>query len=300
MGVMTAAIIVTYHPEPGHVSALIQLILPQVNRVLIIDNGTGVGLQDELRDLPILFLPNPKNIGLAAALNQGLSIAADFGEDAVVLLDQDSEPSGDMVERLQDAYASLSNTRKVAAVGPLLVDARNGKKQPFVRIGFPLNTKIVPDDDAAVACDYLITSGCYIPMTVLADVGMMDDALFIDNIDMDWSFRAKAKGYELFGVPTATMMHRIGDVLFDMPMGMGQVMVHSPKRLYYSSRNRVLLYRRKHVSWTWILQDVPRFALKFMRLVTFVKPRRKIARAMILGLFDGIAGRTGEPSYRFD
>ena len=53
---MTAAIIVTYHPEPGQVNALVQRILPQVNRVLIIDNGSGDGLQDELRDLPILLV----------------------------------------------------------------------------------------------------------------------------------------------------------------------------------------------------------------------------------------------------
>ena len=96
------------------------------------------------------------------------------------------------------------------------------------------------------------------------------------------------------------MLHAIGDTLLQLPLGMGDVMVHSPKRLYFSSRNRVLLYRRSHVSKTWVAQDVPRFVLKFARLVCLVKPRRKVARAMLLGLMDGIAGRSGEPTHRFD
>jgi len=48
--------------------------------------------------------------------------------------------------------------------------------------------------------DMLIASGCLIPADVLRDVGLMDDALFIDHVDTDWCMRARARGYRLLGV----------------------------------------------------------------------------------------------------
>ncbi|MEF2148492.1 glycosyltransferase family 2 protein [Aquilutibacter rugosus] len=300
---MITAIVVTYHPEPKALVALLGLLAAQADAVLVVDNGSPDEMLASVRsESPshIEWIANERNVGLGQAINLGVECALANGSDAFVLFDQDSTPSKDLIATLDKAYWDLSASHWVGAVGPAFADARSGKLQPFVRIGFPLNTKIVPQDEQPVQCDYLITSGCYIPAAVWNDVGPLDASLFIDNLDMDWSFRARAKGYALFGIPSAVMDHAIGDRLIQLPMNLGDVMVHSPKRLYFSSRNRVLLYRRPHVSATWVAQDIPRFALKFLRLAVLVKPRRQVVRAMLLGLFDGLAGRSGEPRYRFD
>lgn len=300
---MITAIVVTYHPEPKTLIALLGLLAAQADAVLVVDNGSAEDVLTSLRaEAPshIEWIANGRNVGLGKAINIGVERALANGSDAVVLFDQDSMPKSDLIATLDKAYWDLSASNWVGAVGPAFVDARSGKLQPFVRIGFPFNTKIVPQDGQPVQCDYLITSGCYIPRAVWTDVGPVDASLFIDNLDMDWSFRARAKGYALFGIPTAIMDHAIGDRLIQLPLNLGDVMVHSPKRLYFSSRNRVLLYRRPHVSTKWVAQDIPRFALKFLRLAVLVKPRRQVVRAMLLGLFDGLAGRSGEPRYRFD
>ena len=299
------AIIVTYNPDDGELSRLLECISAQVSHIVVVDNATvDPVVADKIRhDVEKLKTPalirNDTNLGLATAINQGIAAAQRNNSNFVITFDQDSLPQENLVEELLDNFTTLSKTQRVAAVGPRFIDLRNDAQAPFVRIGFPFNHKIFSRPGEQVQCDYLITSGCLIPMNVLREVGGMDDGLFIDNVDMDWSLRATKKGYKLFGIHDAMMLHKIGDLLFRMPMGLGEVMIHSPRRLYYSSRNRVLLYKRPYVSWTWVLQDIPRFMLKFMRLSLFVKPRSANARAMILGMMDGIAGKDGPCRHEF-
>ena len=76
-------------------------------------------------------------------------------------------------------------------------------------------------------------------------------------------------------------------------MALGASFVHSPLRLYYMMRNRVLLYRRSATPFVWIVQDIPRALLKLLRFSLLVAPRGRNARAMLAGLRDGILGRTG-------
>lgn len=295
------AVVVTYHPEPGVLPAVLTRVSGQVGRTLLIDNATRDPAFDQLLRgaLPenLVVLRNFENEGLGAAFNRAARWAGEHGYRYLLLLDQDSDVAADMVGRLLEAHVRLSQDGAVAAVGPCFVDARTGQVAPFIRIGFPLNRKLVCAVDAVVECDFLISSGSLIPLSVLAAVGGMDESLFIDNVDIEWCFRASRLGYRLHGVGSARMTHRIGDRVQALPLGLGEVIVHSPPRLYYMMRNRVLLYRRRETPRIWIAQDVPRLLLKFLRLSLFIGPRARNARAMLVGARDGWRGVSG-PSRR--
>ena len=163
-----------------------------------------------------------------------------------------------------------------------------------MRIGFPVNRKIYSTGtDGLVDTDFLISSGSLIPLAVLDDIGAMDEGLFIDNVDLEWSFRARSKGYALVGVCAATMHHRLGHSRRQLPFGLGHIVVHDPIRLYYIMRNRLLLYRLPHTPAVWIAQDVPRVAIKFLLFSVLIRPRLHNVRFMLAGLRDGLLGRTG-------
>ncbi|WP_246109190.1 glycosyltransferase family 2 protein [Vulcaniibacterium gelatinicum] len=289
------AVVVTWHPDPTALRDLLQAVLPQVGHVLVVDNATpGEALPLLTAALPgCTLLRNRENRGVAAAVNQGAVWARARGARFLLCLDQDSLPAADMVERLLAAWQALSARHRVGAVGPQFLDLNNDRPAPFVRIGFPFNRKLPARDGQPVEADFLITSGCLIPLEVLEATGPMDEALFIDNVDVEWSFRARRHGYRLYGVPTACMRHRIGDHARRLGWGLGEVVVHSPSRLYYMMRNRLLLYRRRATPRVWILQDVPRLALKLLRLGLFVPPRLANSRAMLLGIVDGLRGVSG-------
>jgi rhamnosyltransferase len=235
----------------------------------------------------------PCNVGLASAQNIGISWAREHGYRQILLLDQDSEPGEGMVEALQRALVTLSAVGPVAAVGPRFHDLREDRDAPFVRLGFPLNRKSwCAVGTTHIRCDFLISSGALIPMAVLDQVGPMDAGLFIDNVDMEWGFRAQAQGYALYGVCAATMHHRLGDARHALPLG-GHIVVHGPLRLYYMMRNRLLLYQMAHVPRVWKAQDMLRVPAKLFLFGVLIAPRMRNLRCMLRGLWDGLRGRRG-------
>ena len=287
-----AALLVTYRPDGARLRVLLDALVLQVGVVALVHNG---GDDDELAAAiagrSVALLRQPGNVGLAAAQNAGIEWARAQDCSHVLLLDQDSLPAPDMVIRLLRALASAE---RIAAVGPCFEDARDGRTAPFVRIGFPFNRKLrCAEAGGTIAADFLIGSGMLIPLAVIDAVGGMDAGLFIDNVDLEWSFRVRAAGYTLLGVCDAHMQHRLGDArrhLRGVPRG---VVVHAPLRLYYMMRNRVLLYRMQHVPRVWVAQDVPRVLVKLFLFGVLIGPRRRNLRCMLRGLWDGAHGRNG-------
>lgn len=291
------AVVVTYFPDADELRRVLALIAPQVDHLLVVDNATSPAHLDHALSpaLPVhtTVIRNEVNEGLGAAYNRAVRWARAQGCRYLLLMDQDSEAAPDMVERLLAAHSRLSRDVPVAAVGPCFIDAHSGEVAPFIRIGFPLNRRLTCAEDGQVECDFLISSGSLIELDVIDAVGGMDEPLFIDNVDIEWCFRARARGYRLYGIGGARMRHRIGDQMRTLPFGLGRVIAHSPIRLYYMMRNRVLLYRRPETPRIWVAQDVPRLVLKFMRLSVFIAPRARNARAMARGILDGWKRRSG-------
>ena len=270
----------------------------QVGAVVLVDNASEGGWQESLAAVLSrrggALLEQSANLGLAAAQNVGIEWARSNGYGQVLLLDQDSKPGVDMVACLWRALQALSVDQKVAAVGPRFHDLREHRDAPFVRIGFPFNRKLYCNsENQTVGCDFLISSGMLIPVGVLDQTGSMDARLFIDNVDLEWSFRVRALGYSLHGVCAATMHHRLGDSRHRLPFGAGQVVVHGPTRLYYMMRNRLRLYRLAHTPKTWTAQDLPRLLVKLFLFGVLIGPRRRNLRFMFRGLHDGLRGRYG-------
>jgi rhamnosyltransferase len=290
------AVVVAYQPEIDAIRDLLTAVIPQVGSVVIVDNGSPAWRDQvpEMRCGPVELISMATNAGLAAAQNTGIAVARERGYRYVLLLDQDSVPVGPMVDELMRALASSSPAGAVAALGPASEDAFGGGRAPFIRIGFPMNRKLRCDRTAPpVRCDFLISSGSLIPLQVIDAIGPMDEGLFIDNVDLEWCFRARARGYQLYGVCGATMQHRLGDTRRLLPLSLGSVVVHGPSRLYYMMRNRLLLYRLPHTPWVWIAQDIPRALVKLALFTLLIGPRLKNLRFMMRGLWDGLCRRTG-------
>jgi rhamnosyltransferase len=292
------AVVVSFFPDIAILRRLMIATVPQVEAVVVVDNGTSDSAFDTFCSQPesekVAIIRQPCNVGLAAAFNIGIEWARKRSFSHVLLLDQDSEPKEGMVENLAMALSVRSCGRRIAAAGPRFHDTQEDRYAPFVRIGFPFNRRIYcTGKTGLVDCDFLISSGVLIPLSVLDDVGGMDEGLFIDNVDLEWSFRARSRGYSLVGVEAASMNHRLGQSRCRMPFFPEPIVVHHPIRLYYIMRNRLLLYRLSHVPAVWIAQDIPRIAMKFLLFFLLIRPRFQNLLFMLKGLRDGLFGRRG-------
>jgi len=294
---MVTAVIVSYHPDFDKLVGLLKALTPQVQGIVVVDNGSSEAVVAWLYSvcLPISLkvIPLGENLGIARAQNEGISAARNDGADYVILFDQDSVPAPDMVAQLMAAAErQAARSIKVGGVGPNYLDSRQGNPPPFIKVsGLRVHRQLCATPDAVVEVDYLIASGCLIPMSTIDDVGGMLDDLFIDYVDIEWGLRAKTKGFQSFGVCGAMMAHDLGDEPIDF-LGK-RYPLHSPLRHYYHFRNAVWMYRQGRLPIYWRLADGWRLFLKFGFYTLFAKPRLQHLKMMTKGVFHGFIGRMG-------
>ncbi len=281
------ALIIAYHPDAGQVEALGDRVARQVGKLLVIDNSQPAA---ELKIPSAEIIEPGANLGVAAAINQGVAALAASGCKQVLLLDQDSLPAGDMVARLLDClHQAVSQGHKVAAVGPVIRDQADGQAAPFVRFRLPFNRRL-RGHQGSVACDFLITSGCLINLDCWESVGPMRSDWFIDNIDLEWCFRARRAGFTILGCFDTWLEHAIGQRQYAVAGRLFAYRHHGPERLYTMMRNRVFLYRSQ-APMAWIIQDLLRACAKLAWFSLLVAPRWQNMRAMLSGLREGLLRR---------
>jgi rhamnosyltransferase len=290
------AVIVCHEPEFEILDALVaQLRASGKVSVVLIDNSetaSGMRLVGTVAARHrVDLVQNGRNLGVAEAQNIGIARAQDAGCTHVLLLDQDSALDAINVDRMLAAFWVLRlSGRRIAALGPSVVDPDTKLPMDFVRLG-RLRMKRLPRTTDPVSCDMLISSGCLIALDALAEVGPMDGALFIDYVDMEWCTRARTAGYEVVGLPDVTMLHRLGEC--SMRVAGRDISVHSPMRSYYLVRNALLFARKPHLTLRWRVHLIYR-AAGHVGLFSVLLPRRvERLRWMLLGAWHGVLGRAG-------
>ncbi|WP_200829836.1 glycosyltransferase family 2 protein [Cellulomonas algicola] len=293
------AVMVTYRPAVDQALALVDALAPQVDRVVVVDNGSPADDVAALRDLVAAYggelVALGANLGIASAQNVGIARARELGARLVLLSDQDSLPAPDMVDRLRAGLATAAERGPVAAVGPITTDERNeGAALLFSdhRWG-PRRADIPATDGALVPVTFLIASGCLVDVAALDVVGDMDEALFIDHVDLEWGLRARRAGFALYGVVGARLAHALGDETRRIAGRRRAVHLHSPTRNYYMARNTVALVRGDLLptAWRWgYAAWITKYSVFY---VLAVAPRAQRLRLLVRGLADGLRGRTG-------
>lgn len=296
--------IVAYRPEAETLHRLLAALAGQVGVVFLVDNGeaaTRLGAIDGglgALDGGVVVIDAGGNLGVAAGHNLALTRIFGAGCSHALLFDQDSLPQGDMIgELLRVEQGLLDGCHDIAAIGPQVIAKEDGRHAGFVRFS-GLRPSIRFDADAdqpvlASRCDFLITSGTLLRREVFERVGPFAEDLFIDNVDIEWCYRAASVGYGCYGAVDARMLHSLGDRLMAVPFTRRCLLIHSPLRIYFITRNRLLLYRMPHVPRNWKLADFPRMVMKIMLFGLLVAPRRRYLSAALAGIIDGLKGLGG-------
>ena len=292
------AIVVSFQPDIVELLRNLQQIALQVEQIVLVDNASAQQEAIITRCQGVAsVIPQSVNGGLGSAHNIGIEYARMHGASHVVIFDQDSYPSDDMVNSLMDSMQTLeSSKQKVSAVGPCYVgtDAETGEQHRSFFVEFGLlkfqRNYCQTDDSENPSADFLISSGALFSIDTLADVGLMDEQLFIDHIDTEWFLRAKSKGYSAYGVCNALMEHGLGEKIKKVNglFRERNVPQHKPFRYYYMFRNSILLYRRDYVSKKWVWNDVQRLMQIFVFYGLLYPPRLANARMMLKGIRHGL------------
>lgn len=300
-GSSVASVTVTYNPDLQILQEQLHQVSSQVDQIVLVDNGSSN--KNEINRIAesithVRMILCQTNLGLGRAQNLGIQACRDKGIATVLLLDQDSIPQTNMVETLLTALNKLTQVgNKVAAVGARYTGSHTGHPSFFVqykRFRFQKCFCNCGETDQIIPADMLISSGSLIPISALDTIGEMDEELFIDHIDTEWSLRARSLGWQSYGVCSALMEHRLGEHTFRVWWGRWRyVSIHQPFRYYYIYRNSILLYRRSYADPLWKQADQLRLLLIAMFVVLLSNQRFSCIKMILRGVTDAIRRKTG-------
>jgi GT2 family glycosyltransferase len=220
---------------------------------IIVDNGSRDGSAQHLRDRfpDIRIICNERNLGYAGGNNVGIRAALEMGADYVLLLNNDTVPGEDFLEKLLNGALADKN---IAAAGPKVLWAVDPPRlwgayvtityhQNIVRVeGFTCADVAAFSEPADVDC--VIGCGILMSRTVIENVGLLDEEYFAYHEDVDWCYRARKKGYRVVYVPEAVLLHK-----GSKSTGGG----YTSPIMYFAGRNSVL-FAKKHATFPQLMK----------------------------------------------
>jgi len=290
----TAAIVVTFYPPGEFQDNLITSVIPQVDRIIIVDNTpTPSEVLQSIHDERVIILSNKRNVGLARAQNLGISLAISMGYEWVLLLDQDSRPAPDFMDSMKDYYNSLppDEKEKLLMLAPNLYDYLGGFfYSTIIRSRFGFRRVNCEEGKAIRNALIAISSGSLIPVKSFKRIGFMDDDFFIDYVDNDFCLRGISQGLIIHVVCNALLFHRLGNR--SKTYSLGRLVVrpsfHKPVRRYFIYRNRTRVWKRYFKAVPeFVFYDFTAMIYDLIRTAFMEDDRRKKLKAAFQGMIDG-------------
>jgi rhamnosyltransferase len=280
------AIIVTYDAADELLDN-IAAIRPQVSRLVLVDNGSrpeGVALVERARaSFDCELIQNNSNLGIAKALNIGIGRAASHGNKKVIFFDQDSIVGDQQyVASMLEVYSSRNQFARVAIVVPRYMDRSSGATLPLTKTR-----------DGRLLTS--ITSGSFVPMYIFQTLGLHDESLYMDYVDIEFSLRCRRAGYSIVEAPRATLRHSLG-ALTTHRLGTRAFTSthHNPTRRYFITRNRLLLMRTYWRDWAWFVHELSAFSLELIKIILVERDKGYKIRNIARGMVHAFQGKTGK------
>ncbi|SFV03195.1 rhamnosyltransferase [Methylobacterium sp. 174MFSha1.1] len=283
--------ITVFRPDAAQVAALRARVAAEERRTIVFDNG---GLPaDAAADLTArgaLVLSAGRNIGVGGALDAIAQAAIAAGAGTVLLLDQDAAFRPEQVSTLEAALARLRPASPPPAIVGPRPEAAPGRKAP----AYPRRPGI-PENGALVPVEFLATSGSLVDLAAYARIGPFRSDFFIDGVDLEWCFRAWARGYGCWMETGTALPHRVGaGVIRSKLLGI-EMPRQPPFRMAAYLRNSVYAWRLPHVPRRWRLRQAAYLPLQTLLYWADAGFRPGVLAQLAGAMWDGLRGRLGPP-----
>lgn len=280
------AAIVTYNPDLERLQKNINAIEPQVEHLIIVDNGSkNINLISRIKaecKIKIDLIENKENIGIASALNQALDYAYKNNFDWILTLDQDSICDINMISEMKSQYEKEDN-KNIALIAPNILDENITLKPQDIKEGIEYTGPV-------------ITSGSLTKTNIAKNIDGFVDKLFIDQVDFDFCLRLKDSGADILKVNRAIIYHQLGEISEHKLFGKTITTTnHSPIRRYYYYRNLVYMYEHyKENHKEWINLEIKHAIKNIPRIILFEKNKTDQIKSITKGILDAKKGKYGQ------
>lgn len=253
--------------------------------VIVVDNGSKADEASYIqKQYPrVKIIRSNKNLGFAGGNNLGIKAASG---KYIFLINNDTFFRCSNIKLLINR---LESSPKIGVVCPKI--RFSWGNNPIQFTGYTPLSKITVRNksigfgeadngqyDIPHPTPYAHGAAMMIKKEVIDKVGLMPECYFLYYEELDWSMMITRAGYEIWYEPTCTIFHKESQTT-------GQ---NSPQRIYYITRNRLLLVKR---NWEGITKYISYFYLEFLVatrdiIKNSIKGQRFHVKAIFKGLND--------------
>jgi rhamnosyltransferase len=269
--------------------------------IIIVDNASTDGTLDKDFSNTVIIYRNSENLGPSGAVRIAFAFAHENGFDWTWVLDADSVPEPDALEKLLAFFQHLKTTQqeRLCFLASWPVNEAGGvKQQPLGLEKAELKPIALSSVDDSTQCDCMLWSGSLFRMTAVARIGLPTADYVADMGEIEYGYRARQLGFTSYVVHNSVVRHDVGRDPgvaprsyrfgpFKLPL-----VETSPWRSYYAIRNMI---------YFWLYQSKPRHMKQITRVIVIVfivsfgfvlrpSSHRRQLFACIRGIRDGLTG----------
>ena len=273
--------------------------------ILLVDNGSTDGTAELNFPQIVTVVRHPLNLGTSGSVKTGLEYARAHGYEWMWVLDADSVPRPDALERLvrliEAAEQGKDREVGVACASHDLTNLGQMLRGRLLTPGGPRLPKVNPNLNY-IDCNSVIWSGALINLSVVDKVGLPRagkrgcwEDLSLDYGDTEYTYRIHRAGYKILVHCDSIIDHPVGRGLHGRILGWDLYSTnHAAFRRYLYFRNLVFFWLRLYHRRNWpmlFLWFGYRLSLIFAGIVFLENDRGVKLKACLVGIRDGLRGR---------
>jgi len=277
-------VVILFDPQED-VNRNISSYLPFVDKLLVIDNSEPSAKIDlgEIEDKDkVVLIAEGINKGIAIRLNEAAAYALSEGASWLLTMDQDSFFDESNLMLYQEYFQQYEHKNNVAMFGVEFERRPSGQN----------NNETVETYD-------IITSGSLVNLDIYRDLGGFDEALFIDEVDVEYCIRADLSGYKTLKFKSIYLHHSLGAVLqYRSLKSLKKTsrVLHAPLRIYYMVRNHFYVNKKykSKLSGPFLKQRRNDIANRIKNNFLYGNNKIKLIKYLTLALLHYKTGKMGK------
>lgn len=285
------------------IDATIQALCEQtypIAEILLVDNASTDATLDRTFPSKVTVIKNDQNLGTSGAVATGMEYGLTHGHDWIYILDADSTPQADAIEKLVRCYQRLSPELKATTwwLSSLLKESTGYLHHGCVITSRGIETVNPLPEPSYYPCDTNMWSGSFYRLDAVRAVGLPNRDYVLDWGDVIYGYEGMIRGYTGFLDQSSVVLHHLHplDTLHFRSFATRFVKLYyaPPLRSYYYWRNSVYFWLYHYRGKRFGKPTIDHFAmfLKWLIKVSlFIKQPRPILHACSRGMWDGIHAR---------
>lgn len=241
-----AACVILYHPKKEDIDNL-YTYCNKVKKLYIYDNTEGNSNEELFVEITnATYYWDGENKGLSDRLNAACQKAIEDKFEYLLTMDQDSSFLEENIDCYFENILNFPNKNSAA-----LFNLEYEKEfQPVKKNQISIKKK-----------DHLITSASVMNLNLYHIIGGFDENLFIDGVDIDYCYSAKAKGFDNIQFTNNYFKHSLGEpvkrgTIYTLFLFKKNKTIHSPLRIYYMYRNMLYLENKYKNSLPEVINEL--------------------------------------------